>query len=490
MRSKLYLYVFLMFSFLSCTGERTFSDSLSGQPEIYPDYANVTIPQNIAPLNFSLVNEKNAVALFKGKNYLFEVAASDGHFVIPEKKWKTLLAENGGQDIEIVVGVEENGNWSAYEPFRMTVVTDPVDSYIAYRLIEPGYALWNKMGIYQRELASYRQSVVYESKMTGYNCVNCHSFCAQDPDKMLFHMRAKFPGTVMIDGDQIVFLDTKTEQTIGSLVYPSWHPSGKYVAFSINNTTQDFHATQRTEVFDTASDVAVYDVENKTILTTPVIASKGAFETFPTFSPDGQTLYFCSAVARKMPEEVDSLKYNLCSISFDPQNGTFGNKVDTLIHAIEENRSVSFPRISPDGRWLMCTLSSYATFPIWHRDADLFMIDLQTNETSDLTNVNSQEADSYHSWSSNSRWVVFSSRRLDGLYTRPHLVYVDPEGKTGKPFVLPQKDTSYYASLLFSYNIPEFVTGKIKNRSYPIMKKAKDPAQIEKVRFTLRNDTE
>jgi len=458
-------------------------------PEIYPDYADVTIPQNIAPLNFSLQTKKKANALFKTPHYSFDVFSSSGHFDIPEKKWKKMLTAAANQSIEIEIMTEENGRWIAYKPFYIHVVSDPVDSHIAYRLIEPGYALWNKMGIYQRNLENYKESPVYENKMTAYNCVNCHSFCGQDPDKMLFHMRAKHPGTVMIDGDEIEFLNTKTDQTNSFLVYPSWHPSGKYVAFSINNTTQDFHATQRTEVFDTASDVVVYDVENKTILATSSIFSKENFETFPSFSANGRTLYYCSGAACKMPDEIDQLRYSLCSISFDPETGDFGNKVDTLYNASTEGKSVSFPRISPDGKFLMCTLSSYGTFPIWHKDADLYMINRETNEVYNLDHVNSDEADSYHSWSSNSHWVVFSSRRIDGLYTRPFLVYVNEKGEAAKPFVLPQKETSFYSSFLFSYNIPEFVTGKIKNRSYPIMKKAKGNKQLINVKFSMKQFT-
>ena len=83
--------------------------------------------------------------------------------------------------------------------------------------------------------------------------MNCHSFCMQDPDKMLFHVRAKYGCTVFVDGDRIETLDTKTDRTISALVYPSWHPSGKFVAFSINNTTQDTHPVHRTEVYDKAS---------------------------------------------------------------------------------------------------------------------------------------------------------------------------------------------------------------------------------------------
>ena len=114
------------------------------------------------------------------------------------------------------------------------------------------------------------------------------------------------------------------------------------------------------------------------------------------------------------------------------------------------------------------------------------MIDLDKNEGDYLENINSEYSDSYHSWSSNSRWVVFSSRRLDGLYTRPFLAYINENGEAAKPFLLPQKDiASYYTELMKSYNIPEFVSGKIKNRSYPVMKKAKDKNEHKQVDFKL-----
>ena len=79
-----------------------------------------------------------------------------------------------------------------------------------------------------------------------------------------------------------------------------------------------------------------------------------------------------------------------------------------------------------------------------------------------MTVANSDQVESYHSWSHDGRWMVFSSRRLDGLYTRPYIVYVDKQGNVSKPFLLPQKDPKrFYADLMFSYNIPEFITGAV-----------------------------
>ena len=89
--------------------------------------------------------------------------------------------------------------------------------------------------------------------------------------------------------------------------------------------------------------------------------------------------------------------------------------MDTLYNAREAGRSVKFPRVSPDGKRLLYTVSDYGNFSIWHKDADLHMLDLSTGAIDSLPEVNSPDVESYHSWSGNSRWFVFSSRRGDGF---------------------------------------------------------------------------
>lgn len=477
-----YKYIALLALFMSCSDAVQVSNKLSEKPSISPDYTDVTIPANITPLNFSLTDEcEDARAVLSSNGQTIHVGLKGGQFLIPTSKWKKLLRSATGNAVDVIVQVKNNGQWVEYAPFKIYVANEPVDPYIAYRLIAPGYTLWNKMGLYQRNLEDYTETAIIENKMSGRNCVNCHSFCMQNPDKMLFHMRETYPGTILVDGDKIEKLNTKTEQTISSLVYPSWHPSGKYVAFSVNNTKQGFHMNDRNriEVFDEASDVVVYDVDKHEIVTSAKLFSKDAFETFPTFSPDGKTLYFCTAGARPIPKEFSEIKYSLCSIAFDPDSRSFGSVVDTLYNANTCGQSASFPRVSPDGRHLMYTLSGYGNFSIWHKDADLFMADLATGKSVPMDILNSDDVESYHSWSSNSRWVIFSSRRIDGLYTRPYIAYIDKQGKAGKPFLLPQKDTGFYDRFMMSYNIPEFITGKVKVGGRVLGLKAKEDKGVD-----------
>jgi dipeptidyl aminopeptidase/acylaminoacyl peptidase len=205
-------------------------------------------------------------------------------------------------------------------------------------------------------------------------------------------------------------------------------------------------------------------------LTTSLISAEGSFETFPVFSADGKTLYFCSATKATIPDDYNNIKYNLCSISFDASSGTFGKTIDTLVSSHKTGKSISFPRTSHDGRYIMFTLSDYGNFSIWHREADLWLLSLTDGSIRPIESVNSKEADSYHSWSSGSRWFVFASRRSDGLYSRVYFSWMDENGEATKPFMLPQRNPDYYDYSFQSFNVPELVTGKVNTDGRKMLK--------------------
>ena len=68
--------------------------------------------------------------------------------MIPPSKWKKLLESAAGNSIQVTVQVKQGNEWVAYSPFTIQVAAEKIDSYLAYRLIDPGYELWIKMGIY------------------------------------------------------------------------------------------------------------------------------------------------------------------------------------------------------------------------------------------------------------------------------------------------------------------------------------------------------
>lgn len=453
--------------------------------EIFPDYKEVTIPVNIAPLNFNIESDATHQLIIEGADgsAAMQVRANDGLFDIPAGKWQTLLQANAGKALTLTVArLESDGKWYGYQPFQINVAADSIEPYMAYRLIPP-YEQWNRMGIYQRNLESYEQTAIYENKLTDYNCVNCHTFRNQDPQQMIFHMRAKSPGTVLIDHGNISKLNTKTDETLSNLVYPYWHPSGKFIAASVNNTLQSYYYNNhdRVEVYDSGSDVVVYDVERHEIFSNDALKSDTAYESFPTFSPDGRTLYYTTANAVDSVEQhIDRVRYSLCRIDFDPDTRQLGNHVDTLFNAQTQGRSISHPRISPDGRLMVVCLQGYGNFSATNKDADLYAINLQSGEMYPLSAANSDRADSWHSWSGNSRWLAFNSRRADGYYSRPYFTYIGQDGQARKPFMLPQKNPKkFYNDLMFSYNLPELIHGKVTTNAHRIVETMNETPGID-----------
>ena len=472
MKAKLFLPIIIAIAaLLSCGVESREAEAVDASPAIFPDYVGVTIPPNIAPLNFKLKQEQPAVINIclqdesgdkKGKT--LSLRSSKGYFMFSRRGWKKLMSEAAGKQLNISVSSKTDTGWVRYLAFPIYVAEEKIDPILVYRKIAPGYRMWNSMGIYQRNLESFSEKPILENKQTDNNCMNCHSFCAGDSEKMVFHQRATHAGTYICTEEGIEKLDTKTDSTISAFVYPYWHPGGRYLAFSTNDTKQDYHFTDpnRIEVFDTGSDVVIYDTKGHKIITSPLLSSAAHLETFPCFSPDGSKLYFCSADSLSMPQEYRKMRYSLLSMDFDPQSGQLGTTVDTLYNASLSWGSATFPRISPDGKYLIFTHSEYGTFPIWHKDADLRIVDLHTGGSLNVGSLNSDEVESYHSWSSNSRWIVFSSRRQNGLYTAPFMAYISPEGEVGKPFLLPQSSPDYYDIVLHSFNIPELVKSELR----------------------------
>ena len=442
-------------------------------PKIFPDYTEVTIPATIAPMNFSYTGAYDRLHLRAegGKSGSLELQTT-GIIAFPEKKWKQLLADNTGDKISFTLSVKSEGHWKQYAPFSMYISSYPIDHGLAYRLIAPGYEVYSKMGIYQRDLSNFRQRPVIENTVIPGSCINCHSFNQTQPQEMSLHIRGANGGTIVRNHETQKILDTKTDETISACVYPYWHPSGNFIAYSVNKTQQAFHSSREKliEVLDLASDIVIYDLKTNELLTSDLLTTAN-YETFPVFSPDGKTLYFCCASEQKLPNDYQEIRYNLCSIPFDAATRTFGSKIDTLILADIDGRSVSFPKPSFDGKFIMYTLLNYGNFGIWHPEADLYVLNLEDHSTHALTEANSPFAESYHNWSSNSRWFVFGSRRIDGIYTRPYIAAIDENGQASKPFLLPQKTPDAYLESLYSYNIPEFINAPVEFDANGIAKK-------------------
>lgn len=456
MMKKLYIFAAIL-ALCSCGRESYDFTPQTCDAPIYPDYTDVTVPVNIAPLNFvyTVPTAGKAVTTFSwdGGSTSFKGAKVQWNM----RKWKKMLAAAQGGAITVESSELEN-------PWHIYVSRDSIDYGINYRLIEPGYEVFSKTGIYERNLSNFKERALIEN--TGFDgCVNCHSYNRADPNSFSLHIRGTHGATIIKDGAKMDAYNTKTDGTLGFCVYPYWHPSGRHIAYSTNATKQGFHVQpdKLIEVFDNASDLQVYDIQTNELITAPQVKVDSLWETFPSFSPDGKTMYFCRAEQKPIPSQVTEIRYNLYKVSFDPETGKIGDDVTLLVDAESEGKSISFPRPSYDGRFIMYTLSDYGQFSIWHHEADLWLLDLATGESKCLDGANSSDTESYHNFDSSSRWFVLASRRDDGQFTRPYFAHIDEDGNVTKAFMLPQKDPAvFYASRFLSYNVPEFVKAPVK----------------------------
>ena len=406
---------------------------------IHPEYGSTVIPYNIAPLNFGYQDE--------GKAYITELKAGEQSLVMKGKstdwkvkKWHKLLEANKGKAIEVNTYIKTDDGWKKYRPIKWQVAEEPIDPYISYRIIAPSYVTYEELSIRQRNLTNFDEQIIYNNMLLSDDvngqCINCHHYRNYKTDNMQFHVRQHKGGTMLVNNGQVKKINLKTDSTISAGVYPAWHPTHNLIAYSIDNNEVSFSEHDTLE-----------------------------WEVFPAWAPDGKTLYYNSAhyeiqnYAGREREIIDNYRnfhYNIYRKSFDPATKTFG-PAEMVLNADSLGKSATLPRISPDGRYLLFGMAEYGCFHIWHKDADLYMIDLQTMALRNMRELNSNDVESYHSWSSNGRWILYTSRRDDGGYTRLYIAYFDKQGRAHKPFILPQEDPYFYNDYYKSYNVPEYM---------------------------------
>ena len=150
--------------------------------------------------------------------------------------------------------------------------------------------------------------------------------------------------------------------------------------------------------------------------------------------------------AKEFFEGGRKYRYDLYRMPF---NGGKGGTPELLPGASANGRSNYFPKFSPDGKWIVfCQADS---FMLLQPDSELYIMPAEGGQPRKMRCNMPGKMNSWHSWSPNGRWLVFSSK-ANGPYTQLWLTHVDAAGNDSPPVLLDWFTSPYRAA-----NIPEFV---------------------------------
>lgn len=433
-------------------------------PRIQPDYAGLVIPTNICPLNFQVeeAGTRYFVRVTSPRGQTLEVQSASPKIQFPEKRWKELLQSSAGQELRYDLLVKAtNAVWRRFESFTNRVASEGVDGYLVYRKIHPSHNTWSAMGIYQRDLQTFEERPVIQNRKFGNDCCHCHSLRENNPSFASLDIRSpKYGNSLLLISNHVPIKVT------GNVSFSAWHPSGRMIVSSFNKPRLLLHTVKNDmrDIVELDGWLGYYSLADLQVKRIPGLDDERQLLTFPTWTPDGKTLYFCSSPnpwvvpGKTRNENYQEIRFDLRRIPYQAESDTWGTP-ETLLTVAETGLSMVQPRVSPDGRWLTFGMCEYSCWANYHPESDLYIADLYAAQTNGKLSyrkmeMNSAECESWHSWSSNSRWIVFSSKRGNPLFNRPHLAYVDGEGRLQKAFVVPQFDPAFYDSYLKTYTIP------------------------------------
>ena len=308
-------------------------------------------------------------------------------------------------------------------------------------------------------------------------CGNCHSFSA---DGSVFGMDVDYANDkgsyvianvaekVFLDRDSIItwaeYARDDGDLTFGLLSQIS--PNGRYVVSTVKDRSvfvpmPDLAFSQL--FFPVKGILVAYDRQEKTFSALSGADDRAYVQSNPTWSPDGEHIVFAKSKAHQLknvgdkillrPEDcrefIEGGKTFLFDLYRVPFNGGKGGRAVPLEGASDNGMSNYFPRYSPDGRWIVFTKAK--SFMLLQPDSELYIMPAEGGGEPRKMRCNTPRMNSWHSWSPNSKWLVFSAKP-DGPYTQLFLTHIDEEGRSSPPVLLDRLVSPERAA-----NIPEFV---------------------------------
>ena len=459
----------------------------SGRLEIkYPLDETLFPPEIVAP-TVAWTDETGGVEKwmvllrFDGSGEVLRFPAAEPHWRPPDADWATIKQRSVQRDAELaIVGIGKDAKAISSASVRIRTSTDPVGDSIFYREVplpfikavqDPSRIRWRFGSIASEE----QPPVVLENLPV---CGNCHSFSGDGSvlgldvdygnDKGGYAILPVSKQMLLNDEKIITWSDYKKddgEPTFGLLSQVL--PDGRYVISTVKDRAV-FVATPGIEFsqlfFPIKGILVVYDTETGSYRPLPGADDPEYVQSNPTWSPDGKSIVFArSKVYRKesiatatsilldekdVPEFIEDkepFKFDLYRVPFNEGRGGTPEPIEGASH---NGKSNYFAKFSPDGKWIVfCKAENYM---LLMPDSELFIVPAAGGEARRLR-ANTPRMNSWHSWSSNGRWLVFSSK-ANTPYTQLFLTHIDEQGQSTPPVVLDRFTGNEGAA-----NIPEFV---------------------------------
>ncbi len=490
-------YVWIVVSVCLVFGYFAFKSGLFGFIQskdlkiLYP-YNETVFPKDMAPPAFAWedddLQEKNWQITLKTdqSKIIFKTEVSEKFWRPPTEVWDSII---GSRNENYVVTIRKKTFLSNVQASRtFSISNDPVDASIFYRSVPLPFKFarenMKKIKWCLGDVSSEsKPHVVLENLPV---CANCHSFSndgktiAMDVDAIDdkgAYVISSFENNTNFASDSIM---TWSKFQPGKFTYgllSQISPDGRYVISTLNDCEifvdrKDLEYSQL--FFPFKGILVVYDRKKKRYSELYGANDTMFVHSNPTWTPDGKNILFTRAKAKhynesgihngSVPKSQDLSRYKKFENSyltrdslfkFDiyiiPFNNGKGGKAEPIAGASNNGLSNYFPKVSPDGKWLMfCQAES---FMLLQKDSKLAIVPLSGGKTR-ILKCNSENMNSWHSWSPNSKWVIYSSKAL-GPYTQLFLTHINADGTDTPPVYLDKFSFPQYAN-----NIPEFVNTK------------------------------
>ncbi|MEM6581442.1 MAG: tetratricopeptide repeat protein [Pseudomonadota bacterium] len=396
-------------------------------------------------------------------------------------EWEVIKQRSTHEDARLgILGLDQSGQSLSSAIISVSTSTDPVVDSIFYREVplpfisavqDPSRIRWRFGSVDSIE----QPPIVLEDLPV---CGNCHSFSGDGSvlgldvdygnDKGGYAILPVSEQMVLNDEKIITWSDYEKddgEATFGLLSQVS--PDGRYVISTVKDRAV-FVATPGIEFsqlfFPIKGILVVYDTQTGTYTPLPGADDPEYVQSNPTWSPDGQWVVFARTKAYEkasianastilldendVPEFIEDqepFKFDLYRVPFNEGRGGVAEPIEGASH---NGMSNFFAKFSPDGKWIVFTQAE--NYMLLMPDSELYIIPAEGGGARRLL-ANTPRMNSWHSFSSNGRWLVFSSK-ANTPYTQLFLTHIDEEGNSTPPVVLDRFTGTYGAA-----NIPEFV---------------------------------